>query len=70
MAAPSEEKLIGDKFNLEALIVNQVKSFKALAEGKDVFIGTKTGSGIFACISSIPILQSLVLNRTHSMLAR
>jgi hypothetical protein len=28
--------------------VNQVKSFKALADGKDVFIGTKTGSGIFA----------------------
>jgi hypothetical protein len=46
MAAPSEEKLICDKFNLEALIVNQMKSFKALADGKDVFIGTKTGSGI------------------------
>jgi hypothetical protein len=44
MAAPSEEKLICDKFNLEALTVNQVKSFKALADGKDVFIGTKTGS--------------------------
>jgi hypothetical protein len=27
MAAPSEEKLICDKFNLEALTVNQVKSF-------------------------------------------
>ena len=53
MAAPSEKKLIGDKFNLEALTVNQVKSFKALADGKDVFIGTKTGSGIFAYISSI-----------------
>jgi superfamily II DNA/RNA helicase len=46
MAAPSEEKLICDKFNLEAVTVNQVKSFKALADGKDVFIGTKTGSGI------------------------
>jgi hypothetical protein len=33
MAAPSEEKLIGDTFNLEALTVNQVKSFKALADG-------------------------------------
>ena len=43
MAAPSEEKLICDKFNLEALTVNQVKSFKALAEGKNVFIGTKNG---------------------------
>jgi hypothetical protein len=42
MAASSEEKLICDKFNLEALTVNQVKSFKALADGKDVFIGTKT----------------------------
>ena len=52
MAAPSEEKLICDKFNLEALTVNQVKSFKALADGKDVFIGTKTGSDIFAYISS------------------
>jgi hypothetical protein len=53
MAAPSDEKLICDKFNLEALTVNQVKSFKGLADGKDVFIGTKTGSGIFAYISSI-----------------
>ena len=53
MAVPSEEKLIGDQFNLEALTVNQVKSFKALADRKDVFIGTKTGSGIFAYISSI-----------------
>jgi hypothetical protein len=41
MAAPSEEKLICDIFNLEALTVNQVKSFKALADGKNVFIGTK-----------------------------
>ena len=48
-----EEKLICDTFNLEALTVNQVKSFKGLADGKDVFIGTKTGSGIFAYISSI-----------------
>jgi hypothetical protein len=53
MAAPSEENLICDIFNLEALTVDQVKSFKALADGKDVFIGTKTGSGIFAYISSI-----------------
>jgi hypothetical protein len=47
------KKLICDKFNLEALTVNQVKSFKALTDGKDVFIETKTGSGIFAYISSI-----------------
>jgi hypothetical protein len=44
MAAPSEEKLICDTFNLEALTVDQVKSFKALTDGKDVFIETKTGS--------------------------
>jgi hypothetical protein len=53
LAAPSEEKLICDQFNLEALTVNQVKSFKALADWKDVFIGTKTGSGIFVYISSM-----------------
>jgi hypothetical protein len=33
MAVPSEEKLICDQFNLEALTFNQVKRFKALAEG-------------------------------------
>jgi hypothetical protein len=32
MAAPSEEKLICDKSNLEAVTVNQVKSFKALVK--------------------------------------
>jgi hypothetical protein len=48
-----KKNIICDKFNLEALTVNQVKSFKALADGKDIFIGTKMGSGIFAYISSI-----------------
>jgi hypothetical protein len=46
MAAPSEEKLICDKFNLEALTVNQVKSFKALTDGKDVFNFDKPPGGI------------------------
>ena len=52
MAAPSEEKLICDQFNLETYC-QPSESFKALADGKDVFIGTKTGSGIFVYISSI-----------------
>jgi superfamily II DNA helicase RecQ len=56
MAAPSEEKLICDKFNLEALTGNQVKGFKALADGKDVFIGTKTGSGKSLSYESIPVI--------------
>jgi hypothetical protein len=34
MAAPSEEKLIRDKFNLEALTVNQVKVSKLWQTGK------------------------------------
>jgi hypothetical protein len=38
---------------LVVTLVVSVKSFKALADGKDVFIGTKTGSGIFVYISSI-----------------
>ena len=56
MAAPSEEKLICDKFNLEVLTVNQVNSFKALADGKDIFIGTKTGSGKSLSYESIPVI--------------
>jgi hypothetical protein len=52
---------------LEALAVNQVKSFKALADGKDVFIGTKTGSGIFAYITatSTRIQSEDVLHGAH-----
>ena len=53
MAAPSEEKLICDIFNLEALTVNQVKSFKALADGKMFSLEPKREVGIFAYISSI-----------------
>ena len=53
MAAPSEEKFICDNFNLEAPSFNREKSCNALTDGKDVFIGTKTGSGIFTYISSI-----------------
>ena len=34
MVAPSEEKLICDKFNLEALTVNQVKDSKLWQTGK------------------------------------
>jgi hypothetical protein len=67
MAAPSEEKLICDKFNLEALTVNQVKSFKALTDGKDVFIETKTGSGIFAYISSITCAPCGVVRKTFEV---
>ena len=56
MEAPSEEKLICDKFNLEALAVNQVKSFKALADEKNVFIGSKTGSGKSLSCETIPVI--------------
>ena len=60
MAAPSEEKLICDKFNLEALTVNQVK---ALTDGKDVFIGTKTGSGKSLSYESIPVSSLFTFRR-------
>ena len=33
-----------------------MKSFKALADGKDVFIGTKTGSGKSLSYESIPVI--------------
>jgi hypothetical protein len=43
MAAPSEEKLLCDNFNLEALTVNQVKSFLS---------GPFAELGLFLLISS------------------
>ena len=60
MAAPSEEKLICDQFNLEALTVNQLK---ALADGKDVFIGTKTGSGKSLSNETIPVPSLFTFRR-------
>jgi hypothetical protein len=54
MAAPSEEKLICDKFNLEALTVNQVKVSTLWQTGK-MFIGTKTGSSKLLSYESIPV---------------
>jgi ATP-dependent helicase YprA (DUF1998 family) len=63
MAAPSEEKLICDKFNLEALTVNQSESFKALADGKDFFIGTKMGSGKSLSYESIPVPSLFTFRR-------
>ena len=63
MAAPSEETLICDQFNLEARTVNQVKSFKASADVKDVFIGTKTGSGKSLSYDSIPVPSLFIFRR-------
>jgi hypothetical protein len=60
MAAPSEEKFICDQFNLEALTVNQLK---ALADGKYVFIGTKTGSGKSLSCESIPVPSLFTFRR-------
>ena len=62
MAAPSEEKLICDKFNLEALTVDQVKVSK-LSDGKDVFIRTKTGSGKSLSYESIPVPSLFTFRR-------
>jgi superfamily II DNA helicase RecQ len=55
MAAPSEEKLICDKFSFGSTYCQSSESFKALADGKDVFIGTKTGSGKSLSYESIPV---------------
>ena len=43
MAAPSEEKLICDKFNLEALTVNQVKVSKLWQTGNMFSLEPKRG---------------------------
>jgi superfamily II DNA/RNA helicase len=35
---------ICEKFNIKSLTDNQSKSITAIIDGKDVFVGTKTGS--------------------------
>ena len=57
MAAPSEEKLIPDKFSLEALTVNQVKVSKLWQTG------TKTGSGKSLSYESIPVPSLFTFRR-------
>ena len=52
MAAPSEQKLICDKFNLEALTVNQVK-FQSSSASWAIFRHNSVAVAIFVYISSI-----------------
>ena len=68
MAAPSEEKLICDKFNLEALTVNQVKVSTLWQTGK-MFIGTKTGSSKLLSYESIPVPSLYTFRRLHVLVA-
>ena len=54
MAAPSEEKLICDKFNLEAFTVNQVKVSKLWQTGKMFSLEPKREVAN-RCHESIPV---------------
>jgi hypothetical protein len=57
MAAPSEEQLICDKFNLEALTVNQVKVSKLWQTGKMFSLEPKRGTRIAKCILDPPRVE-------------
>lgn len=47
---------ICEKFNINSLTDNQSKSITAIIDGKDVFVGTKTGSGKSLTYEAIPVV--------------
>lgn len=56
MAAPSSTEMICEKFNITRLTPHQISSVKALNDGKDLFVGTRTGSGKSLTYECIPVL--------------
>ena len=58
MAAPSDfPKLICELFKIDSLTQNQKDAIEALMQGKDVFVGTRTGSGKSLTYECIPITR-------------
>ncbi|XP_056004812.1 uncharacterized protein LOC130050092 [Ostrea edulis] len=51
-----KRKEIEDRFSIECLRGNQVNGIKAVCNGKDVFVGLKTGSGKSMIYESIPVI--------------
>ena len=47
---------ICEKFNINSSTENQSKSTTAIIDGKDVFAGTKTGSGKALTYEAIPVV--------------
>jgi ATP-dependent DNA helicase RecQ len=47
---------ICEKFNIYSLTDNQNKSIMAIIDGKDVLVGTKTGSGKSLTYEAIPVV--------------
>lgn len=59
MAAPMENNIEADickRFKIPALRPNQKKAVYAVSDGRDVFVGTKTGSGKSLTYECIPLL--------------
>ena len=52
----AKQKQIQDKFHIEALTDHQIEAIKALRQGQDVFVGTKTGSGKSVIYECSPIV--------------
>ncbi|XP_062572135.1 uncharacterized protein LOC134260407 [Saccostrea cucullata] len=50
------EKKICEKFNLNNLTENQKLAISSLRENRDIFIGTKTGSGKLLTYQCVPIV--------------
>ncbi|XP_062574182.1 uncharacterized protein LOC134236018 [Saccostrea cucullata] len=51
-----KKKAIEERFNVPFLTENQVSGIKAICDGKDVFVGLKTGSGKSMIYESLPLV--------------
>jgi superfamily II DNA/RNA helicase len=52
---------ICEKFNIKSLTDNQSKSIMAIIDGKDVFVGTKTGSVFTASLAPLEFGLPVIL---------
>ncbi|XP_033730565.1 ATP-dependent DNA helicase RecQ-like [Pecten maximus] len=55
-AIKEKEREVAERFNIESLRENQIKGLEAICTGKDVFVGTKTGSGKSMIYECVPVI--------------
>ncbi|XP_033745061.1 putative ATP-dependent DNA helicase Q1 [Pecten maximus] len=58
MAAPfQQQEIVCNKFKIQQLRSTQIRAISSVNEGKDVFVGTRTGSGKSLAYESYPLLN-------------
>ncbi|XP_069136223.1 ATP-dependent DNA helicase RecQ-like [Argopecten irradians] len=57
MAASFEQQVVCDRFKIPQLRSSQIRAIESINAGKDVFVGTRTGSGKSLAYESFPLLN-------------